>query len=693
MKLKSTLWALAFAVAAVSCSDDLEENGGGTGITAEDGEGVYLTVNIASPSGNTTKSAEDGDVDGGLEGEDYERKVHDVNIYLLEATSGDTGSGTVEITTNETGLKAVNAVGTTKIVGHGYSTDITETGQVNDHTANSVKITVDEVPSKETVYHVLAVVNVGEELPSFTTLGELRDAVKAPTTGTAIWDGSAWEGNGLPGSENTDHFVMSTHQMYDQSFAAGSSVTISSANTVPTNAATATVYVERLAARIDLKLSAGLKGTDSEGSKGAVVENPVIIEDSEKEAKDYVQLTGYLVVNDWKGDNYLLKRVSQTVNRPSTTVDYPAIPSPLTVSYLGNEVWSDVSNFNYNYVIDPNTVATATNSSTVKNSTNLSNLASSYGHHYDNSLNSDQGADAEMDDYTGVTDIKTDAFTPIIYTKENTLDLENQIYGLMTGVIFKGNYTPSAVSLYKSDVEGAAKVVASDYNAEDDFYVADFSNDDDSYYLCGDLKTIGVLSFENIKDEAYSTNLIRGLFDENTTDMGSGQNAVTLEQLKDAVKGIIGGKINAAYRDYLNGILNPATNAPTTIDATLIANMKWSKFLTETKINDPGTTNKTEDSKVLYDNYDISYYAGGVCYYPYWIRHENNNNNSVSAPMEFGIVRNNVYQLDVTGVKALGYPLPFTKPEDTKGEEENVYLTVELYVKNWVVRSNSGIIL
>ena len=692
MKLKSTLWALAFAVAAVSCSDDLEENGGGTGITAEDGEGVYLTVNIASPSGNTTKSAEDGDVDGGLEGEDYERKVHDVNIYLLEATSGDTGSGTEKITSNDTGLKAVNAVGTTKIVGHGYSKDITETGQVNDHTANAVKITVDEVPSKETVYHVLAVVNVGEELPSFATLGELRDAVKAPTSGKAIWDGSAWKGSGLPGSKNTNHFVMSTHQMYDQSFDAGSSVMISSANTVPTNAATATVYVERLAARIDLKLSAGLKGTDTEG-KGAVVENSVIIEDSKKEAKDYVQLTGYLVVNDWKGDNYLLKRVSRTVNRPSTTADYPAIPSPLTVSYLGNEVWSDVSNFNYNYVIDPNTVATATNSSTVKNSTNLTNLASSYGHHYDQSLNSDQGTNAEIDDYTGVTDIKTDAFTPIIYTKENTLDLENQIYGLMTGVIFKGNYTPSAVSLYKSDVEGVAKVVASDYTAGTNFYVADFSNGE-SLYLCGDLKTIGVLSFENIKDEDYSTNLIRGLFDETTTDMGSDQNAVTLDQLKSAVAGMIGGKINAAYKDYLDGILNPTTGtAPSTIDATLIASMKWSKFLSETKINDPGTTNKTEDSKALYDNYDISYYDGGVCYYPYWIRHENNNNNSVSAPMEFGIVRNNVYQLDVTGVKALGYPLPFTKPEDTKGEEESVYLTVELYVKNWVVRKNSVVLM
>ena len=88
MKLKSTLWALAFAVAAVSCSDDLEEGGGGTGITAEDGEGVYVTVNVGLSSGPMTKADPAGpsggeEGDGHIEGTVEERTVHDINIYLI----------------------------------------------------------------------------------------------------------------------------------------------------------------------------------------------------------------------------------------------------------------------------------------------------------------------------------------------------------------------------------------------------------------------------------------------------------------------------------------------------------------------------------------------------------------------------------------------------------------------------------
>ena len=107
----------------------------------------------------------------------------------------------------------------------------------------------------------------------------------------------------------------------------------------------------------------------------------------------------------------------------------------------------------------------------------------------------------------------------------------------------------------------------------------------------------------------------------------------------------------------------------------------------------PTTTQSATDSKTLYDTWNISYYDGGVCYYPYWIRHENNGNDAVSAPMEFCIVRNNVYQLNITGVNALGYPLPFTTPEDTQAEKESVFLNVEIYVKHWVVRNNGSITL
>ena len=241
MKLKSTLWALAFVVAAVSCSDDLEENGGGTGITAEDGEGVYVTVNVGMASGPTTKASKDpenGDDD--LPDSPYEDEVKDINIYLIKVTNeGETYS---QMTNND--LSLVNAVGTTTLA-CGYSEDLEAAeGPIEHHDKKAtVKISV---PDLNEWYHVVAVVNAGKPL-NFGTLAELRDYLQ-----TSLYSGTNKYGEG---GANT--FVMSTHQMW-QDNVGSSDLLVSDANTDPTNPAETTVYVERLAARIDMQLSDAL---------------------------------------------------------------------------------------------------------------------------------------------------------------------------------------------------------------------------------------------------------------------------------------------------------------------------------------------------------------------------------------------------------------------------------------------------
>ena len=141
-----------------------------------------------------------------------------------------------------------------------------------------------------------------------------------------------------------------------------------------------------------------------------------------------------------------------------------------------------------------------------------------------------------------------------------------------------------------------------------------------------------------------------------------------------------------------------AGEAPESIDDITLADAKWSAFLTEKGIKDPATTTGegdawTTDSETLYNTWNVSYYKGGVCYLPYFIRHEDNGVPSQMGPMEYCIVRNNVYQVAVTGVNALGYPLPFITPGDTPVEEENVFLQVQIWVKDWTLRTNGGIIL
>ena len=54
-----------------------------------------------------------------------------------------------------------------------------------------------------------------------------------------------------------------------------------------------------------------------------------------------------------------------------------------------------------------------------------------------------------------------------------------------------------------------------------------------------------------------------------------------------------------------------------------------------------------------------------VLYY-YWNRHNDNNNNGSMGPMEFAVVRNNVYKLSVTGVDKFGHP---TDPDDDPDPE------------------------
>lgn len=654
MKLKSTLWALAFACAAVSCSDDVDDglNNGNNG-SEQNGEGVYLTVNIASPStGAMTKAdpnVEDGDYPGSTDpqGTAAERKVHDVNIYLIAADE-NTGKDAIVAGTEANELKSVNVPETTviNIVGHGYSTDISEGGQVDGHTANTVLIEIDAdaLTEQDKVYHVLAVTNLGES-KEFTTLKALRDELQ-----NNIWtinDGT------YPEPGKTTNFVMSTHQMYGNQ--GGSSVSISTANTSITNPASTTVYVERLAARIDLQLASELVS-----EAGKIVNEPV-----SQDGDDYIKLTDYQVINRWNDDTNMLKRVSQ--NATEVGGIYP-LPTQLQQFYLYDEKWESATN-TYNYVISPEMTAKKAED----NGTIASALVAKYDSHYDGNLN-----DKITTDFKTITGVSTTAgtFTPIIYTKENTLDLNNQIYGLMTGVIFKGTYKPYKISKLKADYTA---VETPEYTSGDFCVVNDFFNGD-KRYICADLATVGALGFPGTTD----SKIINALFNPEVTAWDT---ETTINELKTAVAGMVsGGALNAAYKSFLDGKLTGKDD----IANVSLSEVNWTAFLNGIGCN--GALG-VDDIEKLAKDYNVYYYTGGTCYYPYWIRHANNGNNNVMGPMEFCIVRNNVYQLGVTGVKAIGYPLPFVEDENTGAESKEVFLTVELYVKNWVVRSNDGIIL
>lgn len=77
---------------------------------------------------------------------------------------------------------------------------------------------------------------------------------------------------------------------------------------------------------------------------------------------------------------------------------------------------------------------------------------------------------------------------------------------------------------------------------------------------------------------------------------------------------------------------------------------------------------------------EIIEYTNGICYYTYWIKHNNDNSETTYSPMEYAIVRNNIYQLKVTSIAGLGDEEPGDKT-----------LTITVGVKEWYPFGTTGI--
>lgn len=95
---------------------------------------------------------------------------------------------------------------------------------------------------------------------------------------------------------------------------------------------------------------------------------------------------------------------------------------------------------------------------------------------------------------------------------------------------------------------------------------------------------------------------------------------------------------------------------------------------------EPGTTRR-----IFHDISGLATYKDGICYYTYWIKHandQNEDNNLVGSKdktggvMEYAIVRNNVYKLNVTSIAGPGGDIP---------GDRNV--NVNVLVEDWQVIS------
>lgn len=538
---------------------------------------------------------------------------------------------------------------------------------------------LDENPKN---YQVFAIVNAGADLKTkITSLKELRDYV---AEGTVI----AKNGTDVA---NANEFLMSTHKMVSDATPANfpSIVSLSSQNTAENPAKTA-VYVERLAARIDLTYN-----TPVEGKVALDFDN----ESSPVNKQGTFYLTGYTLINQWQGNTKMFKQVSPTVDSYEEDLEMNAQYNegdPLR--YLGDEIWqwdpTSKPNGLFNFVLSESfiekTLADVANNK-------WENLYRNYFNEGLNDVNKVTAIPLNNPPVSYEDPVNNRTYYPISYVRENTLNTSAQVHGYSTGVIFRTKFTPNKDFKMTEYVNGAISDKAQLDDTENFvFLTAEHFNGKEAQKLVyKNIKTVAARAF-NIPDGTDKTNLLKGIMEGWTDDVTS-----TLADVKTAIEGMsIKNKLEEKFKKYLEDQLSTATDLTPELKNKLtykgFVNTQDQKLQAILNKTDNMSSITTDEIGPLAENYGVSFFRNGQSYHKFWIRHNDNMADKKMGVMEFCIVRNNVYQLFVKGVRGLGDPLPYTpgkdKP-DTPDENNELTIDVTIYVKDWVKRTNKPIIL
>lgn len=81
-------------------------------------------------------------------------------------------------------------------------------------------------------------------------------------------------------------------------------------------------------------------------------------------------------------------------------------------------------------------------------------------------------------------------------------------------------------------------------------------------------------------------------------------------------------------------------------------------------------------SEYNYGQFGITKYQDGTCYYTYFIKHAEDGDDTTVSPMEYAIVRNNIYQINVTGINDIGSVTP-----------TDYSLNLECTVADWITEN------
>ena len=560
--------AVCAALLAAGCTSE-SLDGGGAGGSAS-GPEAWMTLSLAMPQqaavrAGTPAGGEKGD--GAEAGQQAENVINRAVAFFYQGTDGANSPADTPI------LDIADFPFTA-----GSSTDGTEPV---DRTYTTQPQSVSLEPG---TYHVLLIANPGTDWWSAPqggslTLGTVRDHIQ-----TSAWTTST----GAPAD-----FVMTSER----------DATVALNNNPRENPATATVYVERMAARVDYKAQSSYTCKD-EQYKDATV-----------------SIVGAALVNNLTAGSYVLKRVSPDAAASS-------------VSYLGLETADATTGAGTNYVIDPYTTRKS----------NPAAVKQYYGTWYADYAK----PDADPAFWSGLTRPGTAlegadnaGYLRIGYTLENTAAPADSAG--RTGIVFRAQFAPKGVTGYTQG---------------------------QTFFTYG-----GVIyaSVERLMTAVYGTaSPVEKTF--TTTD--------TWQTVRDYAATLLPSD-PSGYPEWL------AKQAEGKDDATALtvdeaACLGWKAYMRAVcgyeNNPDAGGADRVAinqggvNTRAVLRTGGVRTYADGQCYYTYWLRHAADGDNTKASPMEYAVVRNNVYKVDVKSVYSLGGDVP--------GEDDH-NLVIEVYVNDW----------
>lgn len=375
--------------------------------------------------------------------------------------------------------------------------------------------------------------------------------------------------------------------------------------------ATVTVNVERMAARVDYLADNKYTCTDPMYEDATVV------------------ITGATIVNRLTAGSYLLKRVANDVNSK-------------TPEYLGNETAANT--VATNYVLDPWTaLKTQQNLTGTPFTVNEQNVAAAGLYDAETYIPTRSDNPKDWADYckAGATNATEDGYLRVGYALENTTDRLSTSLNYNTGIVFKAQFHPVGV--------------IGDYTDGQTF----FTYNGKIYPMLTDM--MGQLN---------------GIADFSTY-VGKKIAALTSwDELKDFAASITNDP--TGYRTYLEDYANTHSAEAFTSDE-----LKWEYYLKyelgvfENSQDGPEINqNKINTRNVLFKNSGekLRTYYKGQCYYIWWLRHSNDGDDEKNGVMEYAVVRNNIYKVNVESIYSLGGDIP-----------DNEQLKAMVYVNKWTM--------